>query len=172
MLFFAAHFLAIDLTFCFLHFKSRPICEKNVCSDAASPMALPICDQFSPNLIANATSARPICAQCQIQAFLKPTNTIWANLSKNRFFCCWNNSRLNATSACWGHRGWNASIQLHGIDTIQWSFWTHLVHQIAPSAFKMKKGGAHIFQLSLICTLKAIEVKKRWKKEKKIGWLG
>ena len=48
-----------------------------------------------------------------------------------------------------------------------WSFWTHLVHQIAPSAFKMKKGGGHIFQLSLICTLKAIEVIKKVKKRKK-----
>ena len=51
-----------------------------------------------------------------------------------------------------------------------WSFWTHLVHQIAPSAFKMKKGGGHIFQLSLICTLKAIEVIKKVKKKKK-DWL-
>ena len=42
-----------------------------------------------------------------------------------------------------------------------------MVHQIAPSAFKMKKGGAHIFQLSLICTLKAIEVIKKVKKGKK-----
>ena len=42
-----------------------------------------------------------------------------------------------------------------------------MVHQIAPSAFKMKKGGGHIFQLSLICTLKAIEVIKKVKKRKK-----
>ena len=42
-----------------------------------------------------------------------------------------------------------------------------MVHQIAPSAFKMKKEGGHIFQLSLICTLKAIEVIKKVKKEKK-----
>jgi len=31
----------------------------------------------------------------------------------------------------------------------------------------MKKGGGHIFQLSLICTLKAIEVIKKVKKRKK-----
>ena len=43
-----------------------------------------------------------------------------------------------------------------------------MVHQIAPSAFKMKKGGGHIFQLSLICTLKAIEVIKKVKKIKKV----
>ena len=42
-----------------------------------------------------------------------------------------------------------------------------MVHQIAPSAFKMKKGGVLIFQLSLICTLKAIEVIKKVKKGKK-----
>ena len=32
---------------------------------------------------------------------------------------------------------------------------------IAPSAFKIKKEGVPIFQLSFICTLKAIEVIKR-----------
>ena len=55
-------------------------------------MALPICDQFSPNLIANATSARHICAQCQ---------TSFSEANKNKaltfeliwvqpILCCWN----------------------------------------------------------------------------------
>ena len=61
----------------------------------------------------------PFVHNVKYKLFWSQKKTIWANLSKNRFFCCWNNSRLNATSACWGHRGWNASIQLHGIDTIQ-----------------------------------------------------
>ena len=55
-------------------------------------MALPICDQFSPNLIANATTARHICAQCQTSFFEANKNKaltfelIWVQ----PILCCWN----------------------------------------------------------------------------------